>query len=143
MTRAASSEPQGVKPASPKTIPKHQLNLPPSLLANETPGTAMRPKSTHPDDASILAAELFDQALTEAGITNDEAAYLLGVSASLVRRMRSRDARERASFVQLLRLPFSFHVALHRVMNRRLGLGRAMLREVLDALGCLAAVVGE
>jgi len=124
--------------------PKSQLNLPPSLLSNETQGSDVRPKSTQPDDdASILAAELFDQALTEARITNDEAAYLLGISASLVRRMRSRHARERASFVQLLRLPFSFHVALHRVMNRRLGLGRAMLREVLEALGCLATLVGE
>ena len=122
---------------------KSQLNLPPSLIAKETQDETVRPKRTQNDDAATLAAELFDQALTDARITNDEAAYLLGVSASLVRRMRSRDAREGPSFVQLLRLPFSFHLALHRVMNRRLGLGRAMLREVLETLGCLATVVGE
>ena len=40
----------------------------------------------------------------------------------------------------MLLLPASFHIALHRVMNRRYGFGRAALKRLLDAAGDLAVV---
>lgn len=117
-----------------------QLNLPPSLLANGTSAEAVLPKCTPPgiDAARELAAMLFDEALTTARITTSEVAYLFDVSESLVRRMRSRDARERASLVQMLLLPPAFHIAMQRAMNKRFGLGKAALLDLLDAVGRLA-----
>lgn len=117
-----------------------QLNLPPSLLANETHEPATRPNSTQ--DADATASELFDEALKAARIETAEVAYLLGVSESVVRRMRSKDSRERVSFAQLLRLPPSFHWHLHKAMNRRFGFGQQALRDLLDTLG-LIAVAGK
>jgi hypothetical protein len=128
-----------------------QLNLPPGLLPKETRTTgtrvnhtqndALRPERTHEEiDADSMASELFDEALTAARITTAEVAYLFGCSESVVRRMRSKDARERVSFAQLLRLPPAFHIELHRVMNRRFGFGRAALLRLLDAVGDLASV---
>lgn len=108
--------------------------------ANQTQSETTLPKETH--DAQSLAAELFDEALREARIETGEVAYLLGISESLVRRMRSKDARERVSFVQMLRLPPTFHIELHRAMNRRFGFGRAALRRLLDAVGDLVVAEG-
>lgn len=118
-----------------------QLNLPPTLLAKGTQDAPVRPKCTQgPDESGQLAAILFDEALTAAGISTAEAAFLFGISESVVRRMRSRDARERVSFAQILRLPPSFHFALHRAMNRRFGFGRQLLRRLLDDVADLALV---
>jgi hypothetical protein len=118
-----------------------QLNLPPTFLANETQAESVRPKCTQGDQAHELAAELFDEALTEARLSTAEVAYLFGVSESLVRRMRSKDARERVSLTQLLKLPARFHLELHRAMNRRFGFGRQLLRRLLDDLSDLALVL--
>jgi hypothetical protein len=122
-----------------------QLNLPPAPLANRTQPDAVRPNHTRdawdPTQAHAVAAELFDEALTAAKLTSQEAAYLLSVSESLVRRMRSPNARERVSFTQMLRLPPAFHVELHRAMNRRFGFGRQALARLLDAVGDLALVL--
>lgn len=126
---------------SAKSSAHRQLSLPPTLLEKQTQREPLLPKCTQPDDAHVLAAELFDAALTGAKLTSGEVAYLLGISESLVRRMRSKDARERASFVQMLRLPPAFHLELHRAMNRRFGFGRAALVQLLEAAGALALVV--
>lgn len=119
----------------PKSI---QQSLPPMLLPNETHSDPVRPKDTQAADA--LAAQLFDEALTASGLTTADVAYLLHCSESLVRRMRSHDARERISFPQLLKLPPSFHWALHKAMNRHFGFGRQALLDLLDAAGRLAVV---
>lgn len=91
----------------------------------------------------VLSAQLFDEALREAKLTSQEVAHLLRVSESLVNRMRSPNYREGVSLRQMLRLPPAFHLELHRAMNRRFGFGRAMLRELLETLGCLAMVAGK
>lgn len=128
-----------------------QLNLPPlpvvketqqdSPRANHTPANVSRAKGTQQPDADEMSAELFDTALTAASVTTAEAAFLLGISESLVRRMRSKDSRERVSFAQLLRLPPAFHLELHRAMNARYGYGRQALLDALDALGRIALVM--
>lgn len=110
-------------------------------LENCSPQASARIKDS-PDAATILASELFDTALEAARITSANAAHLIGVSESLVNRMRSQNYREGVSFTQMLRLPSSFHIALFRVMNRQHGYGRAALRDLLDAAGALA-VVGD
>lgn len=122
-----------------------QLNLPPTLLPNREPEAPLLTKQEQPPqvpsaDADALAAELFDVALAAARITSQEAAFLFGVSESMVRKMRSVNARERVSFVQMLKLPPAFHIELHRAMNRRFGFGRAALAQLLEAAGELALV---
>jgi hypothetical protein len=128
----------------PARLPKYTqgpLTATPDAVArgNETPGADARPNRTQSHE---LAAVLFDEALKAAHIETGEAAYLLGVSESLVRRMRSKDARERVSFVQLLCLPPAFHLELHRAMNRHYGFGRHLLARVLEDLGALALAGG-
>lgn len=95
-------------------------------------------RSQEPD---ALAAQLFDEALTQASITSQEAAYCIGVSDALVRRWRLVDHRERPSFVQLLCLPPAFHLEMNRAISRRFGFGRAALAQVLEGLGDLALAV--
>ena len=107
-------------------------------LANQKQDEPVLPKCTRREEAQEIAAELFDEALTNARIETGEVAFILGISESLVRRMRSKDARERASFVQMLMLPPRFHWELHRALNRRFGFGRHALAQVLEGLGMLA-----
>lgn len=118
-----------------------QLNLPPMPLVNQTQDEAVRPKYTQGDDPRAIAAEVFDSALTAANISTADVASRFRVSESLVRRMRSRDARECVSNVQMLLLPPSFHVEYFRAMNKRFGLGRALLNRLMDAAADLALVV--
>lgn len=126
---------------------KSQLNLPPTGLPNREQGSGLLSKSEQgPDvppvgEADAAAARLFDEVLTAAKLSSQEVAHLLGVSESLVRKMRSPNARERVALSHLLQLPLSFHLEFHRAMNRRSGLGRQLLRGVLDALGDLAVVL--
>lgn len=120
----------------------HQLSLGPLPLADRTRDEAVRPKCTQREEASAIAAELFDRALTLAGVTTAEVAYILDVSESLVRRWRSKDARERISFVQLLMLPRKFHTALKKEWNKRDGSSREALLRLLDAAGDLAVSEG-
>jgi hypothetical protein len=129
-----------------------QLNLPPAeVLNSEQHSTAFR-KSEHDeaafripeqavDASSVLAAELFDAACTDAKLTSKEVAHLMGISESLVQKMRSTESRGCPSFAQLLKLPPSFHLALHRSMNRRFGFGRQLLARLLDDIGDLALAV--
>ena len=111
-----------------------------SRVNGTQPGEVLA-KDTQADEFHVLAAEFFDQALTDARLSSAEAAYLFGVSESLVRRMRQSHTRERVSFVQLLKLPPTFHIALHRRMNRRFGFGRAALKNLMDVAGDLALVI--
>lgn len=88
-----------------------------------------------------FASELLHEAFDAARLENKEIAHLCGVSVSLVEKWRSSEARGCPSFAQLLRLPPTFHLALHRAMNRRFGFGRAALAQLLEAAGALALVV--
>jgi len=127
---------------------KSQLNLPPSLVANPsgkaTSRTSLeseragRTKDSQPDATTILASELFDRALDDARVTSAEAAHLVGVSESLINRMRSPNYRECVSLVQLLRcgpvVVWKFHVALHHKEQ----FGQRALREAMQALSLIA-----
>jgi hypothetical protein len=120
----------------------HVLNdVPPApmLRANETQSSSPRPEwTTDPDQ---LASMMFDRAIENAHLTTAEVAYLFGVSESVVRRMRSKDARERVAFGQLLRLPPVFHIELSKLLNEHFGFRRAALLRLLDAVGDLAVAV--
>ena len=113
----------------------------PVVRANETHEDAVRLEQTQL--AHEEASALFDEALKAAGIETSDVAYLFGVSESVVNRMRSKDARERVSFAQMLLLPVSFHWHLHKAMNRRYGFGRRALAEMVDAAGMVAVAVGD
>jgi len=89
-------------------------------------------------DSEQLAARVLDEAFRTAGLDNKEIAHLCGISVSLVDKWRRTDQRGCPSVAQMLRLPPAFPVALHRVLNRRYGFGRAALGRALDALGDLA-----
>lgn len=117
-----------------------QRSLPPMPLENCSQPSDARTKDTQPDPASVLASELFDTALKDARITSFEVSQLLGVSESLVNRMRSPNYREGVSFTQMLRLPIEFHWQLNKVMSRRLGLRKRAVAELLDAVGSIALV---
>lgn len=104
------------------------------VRAKETPAEAVRLKETQ---ARELASELFDAALTAAQITSGEAAYLIGVSESVVRRMRSKEAREQVSAWQELLLPPSYHLAKFDVLFLRLDRPEGHVVRLLRALGSL------
>lgn len=90
--------------------------------------------------AEQMAAELLDDAIVRACLTNKEIAHLCGVSVSLVEKWRSTDARGCPSFVQMLLLPPVFHLSLHKAMNARFGFARAAVLELIDAAGTLAVL---
>ena len=115
-----------------------QLNLPPTPLQSVSSAPVERKKVS---PADVDAAALLDEALASARITSKEVAILADVSESLVSRWRSPHYSEAPSFGQMLRLPPSFHLALHRAMNRRFGFGRAALAQLLEAAGDLALAV--
>lgn len=119
--------------------------LPPmEVRTSEQARATLRTSEHEPDECGTperLASDLFDEALTAAGLTTQEVAHILGVSESLVQKMRSRDSRGCPSFVQMLRLPPAFHLELHRAMNRRFGFGRAALRRLIETVGDLAVVI--
>lgn len=126
--------------ASSSSRSESPLNLSPRPLSNREQQAVVLTKweqqpEVETSEADALAARLFDEALIAAQISSQEAAHLFGVSESLVRKMRSPNSRERVSFAQMLRLPPAFHIALHRVMNRRFGFGRAALARLLEAAG--------
>lgn len=100
------------------------------------------PFRTSEQAPDVVASDLFDAACDLARLENKDIAHLCGVSVSLVEKWRSREARGCPSFVQMLKLPATFHIALFRVMNSQQGYGRAALRDLLDAAGALA-VVGD
>jgi hypothetical protein len=90
-------------------------------------------------DAAALAATIFSNALESARITRDEAAYLFGVSRSLVDKMTTGE--KAPSLVQLLMLPPQFHLALIRELDAHFGLGRSVLAQVQQAIGTLGLLV--
>lgn len=121
-----------------------QRSLPPmELRGSEHPGPAFR-NSEQVEEAlgssERLAADLLNTAFSAAHLDNKQIAHLCGVSVSLVEKWRSTEARGCPSLVQILLLPPTFHLALHRAMNARFGFGREALRRVLDDLGDLVAV---
>lgn len=122
---------------------KSQLNLPPSLLANQTLREDVRPEDTHPvDDPQAKAARVLNAAFKDSGRSSAEAAFCLKVSESLVNRWRSPDARESISSLQLFKLyrdlgpwfTYQYHVANHRENK----LAKVALREAVQSLSLLA-----
>jgi len=109
-----------------------QLNLPPTEVASSEQRTETFGSSER------LAAQFLNEAFLAAGLDTKEIAHLCGVSVSLVEKWRDVNARGCPSFVQMLLLPPSFHLALHRVMNRRFGFGKQALRDLLESAGALA-----
>jgi len=94
-------------------------------------------------ESEHCAARLLDAAFRDAGLESKDVAFFCGVSTSLVEKWRSPEQRGCPSFVQMLLLPPTFHLALHRRLNKRYGFGRAALKLLLDAAGDLALVVNE
>jgi len=119
------------------TRDKSQLNLPVTPLRKMADSEPER-KNSEPDGVIRAASVLFDQALHDACVTNQEASHLMGVSESLVHKMRSPDYRECVSLVQLLRcgpmVVWKFHCALHAKEQ----FGQRALREAMQALSLLA-----
>lgn len=130
-------------------MPKHsQLNLPPVELKDVSLRATVRNLVSQPveltaEQAELLAAEVFDEALTAAGIGTEQAGLIIGVSKGLVSKWRSKAYRERPSYAQMLRLPATFHLAMNRIVSRRFGFARAALRTLMDAAGDLAVAAGE
>lgn len=114
-----------------------------ALQISEQPEPVLQISEHEPTDDTRLASTLFDAAAKECGLSTPVIAQLCGVSDGLVYKWRSVNQRECPSFVQMLRLPASFHIALHRGLNKRYGFGRAALSRLLDAAGELALVVNE
>lgn len=133
-----------------KSRSQSQLNLPPTEVLRSDHDAAPVRKPDHADQAvrntdreaaEALASTIFSNALQAAGIEHGEAAYLLGVSASMVDKMCSPNERQAPSFVQLLLLPPSFHLALIKELDKHFGLGRALLARVQESLGTLGLLV--
>ncbi len=75
-----------------------------------------------------------------AHLERKEIAHLCGVSESLVDKWCSVDQRGCPSFVQMLMLPPSFHLALHKAMNAKFGFARAALLDLIESVGALAVL---
>lgn len=107
---------------------------PEMLRAKDSRESDARTNDSEPDPLMQSASFLFDAALRDARVTSAEAAHLMGISESLVNRMRSPNYRECVSLVQLLRcgpqVTWRFHVALHHKQK----FGQLALREALQAL---------
>lgn len=110
-----------------------------SLRKSDNDESTVR-NSDRDDETQRLAAELFDEALNDprCALTSDEVAFLLGVSRSLVDKWREPSAPNCPSFIQLLRLPLKFQLALNRALDRRFGYGRAALGDLIAAAGSIA-----
>lgn len=132
------ARPHRESPSPAPTLPvrtSEQIKVP--FRKSEQPAPAFG----NPEHVDALAAELLNAAFDAARLTNKEIGHLCGVSVSLVEKWRSPETRGCPSFLQLLLLPPSFHIALHRAMNKRFGFGRAALARLLDAANDLALVV--
>ena len=130
---------------SSKSRVDSQRTLGPMELRKSEPSGDLFRNSEHDPDgfrkSEQFAAELLHEALKVAGLDNKDIAYLCGVSQSLVEKWRSTEARGCPSYAQLLCLPASFHIALFRLMNKKLGLGRALIADVLQDVSLLALAV--
>lgn len=93
------------------------------------------------DEAARLSAEIFDESLrttrigTVVGLERKEVAELLGVSQNLVDRWCNPNEQSSPSDLQMLRMPWAFHLARHRVMNKRFGFWRAAIGRVFESFG--------
>lgn len=108
------------------------------VRSSERDDLAFRKAECTLEQAYIASAQLFDAAMVGAKMRNQDVAGILDVSESLVQKWRSPEARVCPSHVQMLQLPLTWHIAHWRAMSKRYGLGRAMLRRVLDAVGDFA-----
>jgi hypothetical protein len=114
----------------------------PTLPNGDGPSPAF-PKQEALDRAYATCAALFDAAMTGANLRNQDVAYLLGVSESLVRKWRSAEARVCPNHVQLEQLPLSFKWHLFKAMSNRYGFARTALLRLVDSAGLLALGVDK
>lgn len=91
--------------------------------------------------AEALAADVFTRALEAAAITRDEAAFLMGVTRSMVDQMCAPTVAKAPSLIQVLLLGPAFHLALIHELDKHFGLGRAALARVQQALGTLGLML--
>ena len=137
-----------------KSQQQSQRSLPPMEVRNSNHGESSVRNTNHGAEsvsetnqtgrqaAEILAAAIFSAALDAAGITRDEAAFLMGrVTRSMVDQMCSKTVPKAPSLIQLLMLPPSFHIALIQELDTHFGLGRAVLARVQQTLGTLSLLV--
>jgi hypothetical protein len=119
-----------------------QIALPPMEVrkADRDPAVVRKTDQAR-ESAESLAATIFDAALKSAGIERGEAAYLFGVSTSMVDKMCSPNERQAPSLIQLLMMPPHFHIALIKELDKHFGLGRALLARVQESLGTLGLLV--
>lgn len=135
-----------------------QLNLPPSLLLNRESASGVLPNQEAPsalltnreqltvDEACALSSALVDDALTGARITNAEAAFVLEVDESMIRKMRSPNTREQMSHPQMLRLGSRyprFYVELNAALDARTGWFRQWATELMSRASTLFAMAGR
>lgn len=118
--------------------PDYQQPLPPMLLSNPEQGESVLRRSEQDEDPGALTSRLIDHALENARISNAEAAYLLGISESMVAKMRSVNSREGISFIQIVKLGPVFVWELHKAMHRKFGFGKRALGELLEAVGLVS-----
>jgi hypothetical protein len=132
-----------------------QLALPPMHLPNGARSAAMLPNQEQPsevpaireqltaDEADDLASQLVSDAIDAARLTNADVAFVLGISESLVRKMRSPNTRERMSHGQILKLGFHsprFYVELTLATDARTGWLRRFAMQLQQQATALFAV---
>lgn len=112
---------------------ENQLNLPPCEVRNSDNG---------PTDRSVFASRVFHLSLVAAEMTNQEVAYVVGVSESLVQKWRSQNDRQVPSLAHLVQLPPRFWIEMWCLLNDRLGLRDAAVERVAAALADLKLLEG-
>jgi hypothetical protein len=94
-------------------------------------------------DSARLSSALLKGSFDRAGLTPKDVAHICGVSRSLVDKWLDPDVISAPSFIQLLRLPPSFHLALNREVSKHYGFGREALLRAIYALGDLAMALED
>lgn len=96
------------------------------------------------ESAQALSAEIFDESLRTTrigkviGLERKEVAALLGVSKNLVDRWCNPNEPHCPSDVQMLCMPWAFHLARHRIMSKRFGFWRSAIATVMQSIGEVA-----
>lgn len=98
------------------------------------------------EEADDLSARLLNDAIEGARLTNGDIAFILGISESLVRKMRSPHTRERMSHAQMLRLGVArplFYIELTIATDAHTGWFRRFALQLQQQASALFAVAGR
>lgn len=112
-----------------------------SLRSSEPDADALRIAEDRIEVANVAKAEILSEAFAIANLDPKEIAHLCFVSRSLAEKWQKSDQRACPNLIQLLLLPPTFWVAIHRVTNRRYGFGVAALHRLLEDLGIVATSI--